>query len=132
MKNIAWFFIPRMLDQREAWVKHYVAGSALMVFPWDKTSRTGRDTGFSYTCAVNLGLWTKVNKNRWGRRDSGNIFHIYLHNSQMATYLPAIFWYSNKCANNNNTIKIFTLRKMYLKEKKKKKNLYSLTSAFIS
>lgn len=26
------------------------------------TSRTGRDTGFGYTCAVNLGLWTKVNK----------------------------------------------------------------------
>jgi len=37
-------------------VKHYVAGSALMVFLWDKTSRTGRDTVFSYSCAVNLGL----------------------------------------------------------------------------
>lgn len=36
MKNITWLFIPRMSDQREARVKHYVAGSALMVFPWDK------------------------------------------------------------------------------------------------
>ncbi len=57
------------------------------------TSRTGRDTGFSYTCAVNLGLWTKVNKITEGGEAGVTFFTFFPHNSQTAPNLPAIFWY---------------------------------------
>lgn len=89
-------FIPRMSDQREAWVKHYVAGSALMVFPWDKTSRTGRDTGFSYTCAVNLELWIKVNKIAEVGETGETFFTFTFITHKRQKNLPAIFWYKQQ------------------------------------
>lgn len=84
-----------------------------MVFPWDKTSRTGRDTGFSYTCAVNLELWIKVNKIA-EVGDTGETFFTFtfITHKRQQICLPS-FGISNKSANNNNTIQIFTLRKIH-------------------
>ncbi len=60
---------------------------------------------------INHCAYGKLKAETWG---NCYIFHIFHHNSQITTNLPAIFLVCETfiCANIYNTIKILTLRKL--------------------